>query len=210
MCAVASVADGAMMVRMPDSAGAQSWDRDLDLRLMARVASEERAAQTELVGRVVGRVRRLTRALLRDSADADDAVQLSLLEILGSARGYRGEASLERWVDRVVARTTLRIVRQGRRRDALVDAAADPDSLASARPATTDASQDITRWLDDLSDDRRTVLILRHVMGHSIEEIAELTGVSANTVKDRLVSALAQVRTRIRRERVIDGSREGT
>jgi DNA-directed RNA polymerase specialized sigma24 family protein len=43
-------------------------------------------------------------------------------------------------------------------------------------------------------------LVLRHVLGYSVEEIAELTEVSPNTVKDRLVQAREQVRKTLRRE----------
>jgi DNA-directed RNA polymerase specialized sigma24 family protein len=53
--------------------------------------------------------------------------------------------------------------------------------------------------LSELPEARRTVLVLRHVIGWSIQEIAEYTSVSVNTVKDRLLSARDQ-----------SGERDGT
>jgi DNA-directed RNA polymerase specialized sigma24 family protein len=41
------------------------------------------------------------------------------------------------------------------------------------------------------------------VLGYTVEEIAELTGVSQNTVKDRLVHARREFRKLIRRERFV-------
>src|SRR5688572_31980091 len=86
-----------------------------DIELMAQVARGDAAAQRTLVRRLLRRIERVCRALLRNRYDADDAVQLSVLEILKSAGNYRGESSLERWVDRITARTALRAVASERR-----------------------------------------------------------------------------------------------
>jgi DNA-directed RNA polymerase specialized sigma24 family protein len=45
-------------------------------------------------------------------------------------------------------------------------------------------------------------IVLRHGMGYSVQEAAELTEVSINTVKDRLLHARAQLRASIRRDGV--------
>jgi RNA polymerase sigma factor (sigma-70 family) len=51
-----------------------------------------------------------------------------------------------------------------------------------------------------LSDDRRRAFVLHHALDLSVQEIAELTGVPAGTVKDRLVTARKQLRTLLERE----------
>jgi RNA polymerase sigma-70 factor (ECF subfamily) len=51
------------------------------------------------------------------------------------------------------------------------------------------------------------VLVLRHMLDYSIDDIAELTEVSPNTVKDRLLHAREQLRRLVRRDRMIDQSR---
>ena len=58
----------------------------------------------------------------------------------------------------------------------------------------------VAEYLADLPETRRTALVLRHALGYSIEEVAELTGVSPNTVKDRLLAAREQVRKHVRRD----------
>ena len=67
----------------------------------------------------------------------------------------------------------------------------------------------ILDYLAELPETRRVALVLRHVMDYSIEEIAELTGVSPNTVKDRLLHAREQVRRNIRREIALVPRRPG-
>src|ERR1041384_1569404 len=86
-----------------------------DVELMARVAQGEPAAQLVLVRKLLLRVQRLCRALLRNAHDAQDAAQVSLLEILKSARSFRGDSSLERWADRITVRTALRTSRTEKR-----------------------------------------------------------------------------------------------
>ena len=162
---------------------------DEDLALMTRVAEGDRAAQRELVTRLAPRARRVSRAILRNPADADDAAQGALIAVLESARAYRGKSSIERWADRIVARTAIRFARKKRS-----GIAPDDETEVEAPPSTEGAALDARKYLASLSEPQRTTLVLRHVMECSIEEIAEATNVPVNTVKDRLVRALARIR----------------
>ncbi|HFE46558.1 MAG TPA: RNA polymerase sigma factor [Nannocystis exedens] len=187
-------------IRAPDPEG--------DRRLMELVAANDSNAQKILVHRLLPRVRRATRALLGDRSNADDATQLCLIEVLRSARTFRGVGSIEAWSDRIVIRTSIRHAKRSRARLQHVDAAADPESVsggpsADAGLVAADLPRDLREYLDSLSPVRRQALILRHVLGHSIAEIAGLTEVSPNTVKDRLVSARLEIRRMVRRDHVV-------
>ncbi|MEZ4381849.1 MAG: RNA polymerase sigma factor [Nannocystaceae bacterium] len=174
---------------------------------MELVAAEDPNAQRTLVRRLLPRVRRATRALLRDRADADDATQLCLIEVLGSARSFRGSGSIEAWSDRITIRTTLRQAKRQRSRLQRIDAATEPDALSGGVAADasllTDLPRALEEYLRELTEARREALILRHVLGHSIDEIAAITEVSRNTVKDRLVTARQELRKMIRRDHVL-------
>ena len=87
-----------------------------DLGLMKLVAGGDSHAQRVLAHRLAPRVQRIARRLLANVADADDAAQVALMEILRSAASYREEASIERWADRIAVRTALRQARDQRRR----------------------------------------------------------------------------------------------
>lgn len=175
---------------------------------MELVAANDSNAQNTLVHRLLPRIRRATRALLRDRSDADDATQLCIIEVLRSSRTFRGVGSIEAWSDRIVIRTSLRHAKRNRARLQQIDAAMDPENVsghASADAALTaaDLPRDLREYLESLSQVRRQALILRHVLGHSIAEIAEITEVSPNTVKDRLVSARQEIRRMVRRDHVL-------
>jgi RNA polymerase sigma-70 factor (ECF subfamily) len=150
-------------------------------------------------------------ALLGNPRDAEDAAQCIMLEILGSAGTFRGD-SLVAWADRIAVRTAMRHARDRRIRAARYDRDADVESIGTAAPVPEDTHtipRPILEYLSELPEARRTALVLRHVMDYSIAEIAELTGVSPNTVKDRLLQAREQVRKRIRRDLVLTSPKSG-
>jgi RNA polymerase sigma-70 factor, ECF subfamily len=179
----------------------ESGEADIDLAQGALTCANTRDALTR---RLWPRVQRLVASFVRDRADADDAAQLALLEILRAIASYRGEAKLESWADRIAVRTAIRVART-RRLAAVRHDSLEPDQLA--QPERTDGenmSEELPRalssYLDALPEVRRTALVLRHALGYSVPEIAELTGCSENTVKDRLLSARHEVRRMVRRD----------
>lgn len=173
-----------------------------DPELLSLAAAGDPTAQERLVVLLRRRVRTIALAIVGHAADAEDTVQCALMEILASARTFRGE-NLYAWSDRIAVRTAVRHARKRRVRSAQVDATADPSTHCAA-PSSPSPEHAIPRplldYLVELPEARRTALVLRHVMDYSLDEIAELTSTPVNTVKDRLLQARRQVRQRIRRD----------
>jgi RNA polymerase sigma-70 factor (ECF subfamily) len=182
-----------------------SWGAVIALdRERVRLAGEgEPKAQAWLVTRLLPRVRRIARAFLKRNADADDAAQLALLEILRSASTYRGEASVEGWAKCIAVRAVLRFAQEERRRDRLIDrsdsgedetAPDEGDRAAEALP------RELREYLGELPEPQRSALILHHALGHSVDEIAEMTEVSPDTVKSRLRLGTAALRKKVQQD----------
>jgi RNA polymerase sigma-70 factor (ECF subfamily) len=181
----------------------------LELESVRRAASGDARAQAWLARRVVGRVRRVARALARNAADADDAAQLSLIEVLRSAHGYRGEAGLDAWAGRIAARTTLRhLARERRMADSVVAEAPAPSTSTATDELQEALPRDLRCYLDELPEAQRTAIVLHHALGCSLDEVAEMAEVSPNTVKGRLRLGLAALRKLVRRDQAI-GHRGG-
>jgi len=178
---------------------------------VSRAAQGDPHAQRALVERIDRRTRAIALAILGNHADAEDAAQNTLLEVLGAAAAYRGGSFLA-WADRIAVRTAMRFARKRRLREARHDSDAPLEQLAveGHSPASHDVPRPIVDYLAELPETRRVALVLRHVMGYSIDEIAELTGVSPNTVKDRLLQGREQLRKHIRREIAIGVPRSGS
>lgn len=169
---------------------------DSDVALMAAVAAKDARAQRALVDRLGARVRRVAGLLSRSSADADDAAQQAMLEILRSADGFREASNLHGWADRITVRTTLRQQRREQLRRSQLLRWLTPGVLPWGNVAAFGAAErtGLGALLGQLSPERRTVLVLRHALEYSVEEIAELTGAPTGTVKDRLVAARKQLK----------------
>lgn len=175
-----------------------------DVELAQRAGSGGRVAQRDLAKRMAPRTLRLARALMRGSHDAEDGAQLAMIEILKSVHGYRGDSSLERWCDRICARTVIRHARKMRsQKDKVVEL--HPELHAhrvghhahSPEHARTLAGQEVSALFAGLSPERAEVMVLKHGLGYSVREIAELMVCPEGTVKDRLVRARKDLRKRL-------------
>jgi RNA polymerase sigma-70 factor (ECF subfamily) len=174
-----------------------------DHSLMKRVAAADKHAQRVLAHRLAARVRRISQRLLSNRADADDASQLALIEILRSAATFKDISTIERWSDRITVRTVLRHAREQLRRLWQLGTLIDMDSIgASNDPAPTPRTtpRAVEEYLAELPPARREVLVMKHSLGYTTEEIAELTDNPVGTVKDRLVAARKQLRKLIVRD----------
>ena len=181
---------------------------------MNLVASGDVTAMNTVARRLSGRVRRVSRAIVRVDALADDAAQLALVEILKAARTFGGRSSLERWADRITARVSLRHAKDERRRLSRVESIDDAEStsLPAAAPdpgldVRAETPRPLTEYLAALPEVQREALVLKHSLGHTVEEIADVTSVPVGTVKDRLVNARRQLRRLIERDLAARGAK---
>ncbi|MFZ5895371.1 MAG: RNA polymerase sigma factor [Myxococcota bacterium] len=181
------------------------------LELVTLAAAGDPEARQALVAKLRPRVHTIALAILGNLPDAEDASQAIMLEILSSAHSYRGD-NLLAWADRIAARTAMRHARKRRVRAAQCDSELDVEDLTRASSdafAEHEIPRPLAQYLAALPEARRVALVLRHVMDYSVDEIAELTNVSRNTVKDRLLHAREQMRRLIRRDMMIATAQPG-
>ena len=162
-----------------------------DRELAAAAAQGDRRAAHRLADRLFSRVRATVLYMAPGHRDADDMIQTALVEVLRAAEGYRGESGLERWADRVVARTVMRHIKKRRRRDQVVSLSEELDrrGVAERQEHATSRRQlkgRLAELLGKLSKKRRMVVVLHWVHGYSVPEIAEMVDAPVNTVRDRL------------------------
>lgn len=172
--------------------------RTSDLALAQRAGQGDRVACRELARRLLPRVRTTVRYLVAEDRDAEDLVQTSLVEVLRVIGSFGGKGSLDRWVDRVVARCALRQITRRRWRESIVGL---EDCDLGAAPAPQEEELErlrlrrrVAAMLQELSPERRTVVVLHWVRGYTISEIAQMTDTKVNTVRGRLRSAKRELR----------------
>ena len=135
----------------------------------------------------------LARYLLREPADAEDAVQEAYLKALRHFGGFRGE-NARAWLLTIVRRCCYAWAdREGRQVPAM-----DPD-LIEELPGDTDdpeteavrgeLRQQLATAVDALPLPFREVIVLREIQELSYQEIATVVGVPVGTVMSRLARA---------------------
>jgi RNA polymerase sigma-70 factor (ECF subfamily) len=180
---------------------------DDEAALIALAAAADEAAVRTLMRRYNRRLYRLARSVLRDDADAEDALQQAYLSAFSHLADFRGDARFSTWMSRVVLNEALAMLR--RRKPPAADLSAlDKDHATVAEiirfPAAPDpekslAQRQITALLeqavDALPDPFRVVLMARVVEEMSVEETADLLALKPETVKTRLHRARRMVRS---------------
>ena len=183
---------------MPENA--PTPDRDADLALCQRVAEGDRAASETLARQLMPTVRHAARRLTRTASDAQDAAQVATLEVLRSARHYAARGSLKGWASRIAIRS---VVRWNARHGTPAMHEHDADRAPSVSPPTPGSDalpRPLEAYLGGLPEPQRTALVLRHCLGHTIPEIAEVTDAPVPTVRSRIDKAMSRIRTAIRRD----------
>lgn len=160
-----------------------------------KAALGDRAAREALVRGLLPRVRNLVRYLVRGDADVDDMAQLALIAIVRGLPTYRGEGRFESWADRIAAREALAYVKRRRavaRSERALAEASPPEPTTG--PADYLARRRLALALDTLAEEQRAVVVLHHVAGLSMPEVAETLGVPFETARSRMRLGLAKLR----------------
>lgn len=169
---------------------------EIDPRI-ARAAAGDRRAADAIVRELLPRVRNLVRYLVRGDADVDDMAQISLVAVLRGLHTFRGEGSFTAWTDRIVVRESLAYVKRRRARDAerrefaaevrIVDGTRSSEAYVMRRQ--------LVAALDQLPEEQREAIVLHHVLGLSVPEIADELGTPFETTRSRLRLGMAKLRT---------------
>jgi RNA polymerase sigma factor (sigma-70 family) len=126
------------------------------------------------------------------AADIDDAVQETLLLLYRRVGTLRAAASFSAWLFAVARRACHRLLRMSAGiPEAPVDGA-DARLLAHLRPE--DIRIDLSRAIQSLPQHYREVILLRDIEELSIDEIAEVLGLTRESVKARIHRARVLIR----------------
>jgi RNA polymerase sigma-70 factor (ECF subfamily) len=170
-----------------------------DPRVALAAAGDRQAAQA-LLTELLPRVRNLVRYLMWSDADADDVVQIVLVELLRSFGSYRGEGSLTAFTDRITVRVALHHVRK-RRTEKQRTSPLSPElhlvNKDSEGPDDYTLRRQTARFLDQLPDEQRQAVVLHHVIGQSVPELAETLQVPFETARSRLRLGMEKLRARL-------------
>jgi len=166
--------------------------------LVRRVQARDELAFREIVDRYQAKVFSIIYGILRNHNDAEDIAQQVFSKVYFSIRNFDFRSSLLTWIYKITVNECYDYLRKKRVRKLVYesdfseedatrmetsDPAIDPAIPADRRLAQQDL---VHKLLEKVSAEDRSLILLKEVEGHSVEELAAMTGLNENTIKVKL------------------------
>jgi RNA polymerase sigma-70 factor (ECF subfamily) len=169
--------------------------------LVRRVQARDELASREIVERYQAKVFSIIYGILRNRNDAEDIAQQVFAKIYFSIKNFDFRSSLLTWIYKITVNECYDYLRKKRVRKLVYESdfsADDSLRMENSEPATDHAppvdqqlaQHDlIFKLLSKISEEDRSLILLKEVEGHSVEELSQMTGLNENTIKVKLFRA---------------------
>jgi RNA polymerase sigma-70 factor, ECF subfamily len=149
--------------------------------------------------------------VMGNEENAKDMAQEALLRVFRSIKDFKGQSSFSTWLYRVVTNVCLDELRRRKNEKYVsMDSTIQTDSgelhmeLCSDKETPesvyerVEQRELITKAINELNEDYKSVIVLRDIQGFSYEEISNMLDCSLGTVKSRINRARNMLRERLK------------
>jgi len=173
-----------------------------DIQLIERILAGETSAYRALVQRHKDFAFTVAYRILNHREEAEEAAQDAFLQAFGALKEFNQTAKFTTWFYRIVFNAAL----GAKRRQKPTERITEINALAYA---VTDTQQNlhkkeriknIQQAMKQLSADDVTMITLFYLREQSLEEIAEITGISTETIKVKLYRARKRLADTLRKQ----------
>ena len=171
----------------------------------------DQAAFRALVERYQRRVYQLALGMTKDPDDAMDISQETFVRVHKYLPSFKGDSSFFTWTYRIAMNLCLDAQRKKGRTERIdmtqgdeaeIEAAMDVPSAALAGPQRQTLNGELKAKIEEalsgLSENHRSILLLRELDGLSYEELAKVLGIRKGTVMSRLFHARLKMQNKLR------------
>lgn len=170
--------------------------------LVRAAAGGDESAFAELVRMYENKAYHLALRMCGNAEDASDVAQDAFLAAWRGLPSFRGESGFSTWLYRLVSNAAIDYLRRTKHQRGNVSLDDEelnldaPDDAPTPHEAveSSDLKDAVAKGLRDLSDDHRTVLVMREIQELSYEEIAQTLSLDLGTVKSRISRARNHLR----------------
>lgn len=156
--------------------------------LVQRCVQGDADAFSQLVTRFERPLFNVALRVLRDREEARDVVQTTFLRAWTHLGSYRPEHRFFSWIYRITYNESVNQLRK-RRTEPLDNHLVSPEQRPDEAAADGEVAGLVEAAVEELDEDLRQVIVLRHWLDLSYDEMAETLGIPAKTVKSRLFTA---------------------
>ncbi len=179
-----------------------------DSELISQYRNGSEIAFEKLVDKYKSRIYTTIFMIVKDKGVAEDLLQdlfIKVVQTLNSDR-YNEEGKFQPWIMRIAHNIAIDHFRKMKRYPTVVmeDGSSVFNTLNFAEENVEDLKvkdetyEMVKQLIDELPENQKQVLIMRHYMDLSFQEIAEQTGVSINTALGRMRYALINLRKKLK------------
>jgi RNA polymerase sigma-70 factor (ECF subfamily) len=173
-----------------------------DAHIVARVLRGDARAYATLIRRYEGPCTRYADRVLRDRADAEDAVQETFISAYDALGHYSEQMRFRTWLFTILINRCRRNAQRRSRRERFT--VADdarllevPDDRTIAQLERDEQMEHVRAGLTRLEPLLREAFLLRHVEGFDYEEMRIMTGASLSALKMRVKRACDALRAHL-------------
>ena len=172
-----------------------------EAELVRRAQARDELAFREIVERYQAKVFSIIFGILRNRNDAEDIAQQVFAKVYFSMGNFDFRSSLLTWIYKITVNECYDYLRKKRVRKLVYESdfseeesllMQNSEAAMDHRPAvdTQLAQRDfVLKLLAKVSEEDRNLMLLKEVEGHSVEELAQMTGMNENTIKVKLFRA---------------------
>jgi len=169
--------------------------------LVRRAQTGDQTAFKELVERYQSKVFSIIHGIVRQRNDVEDIAQQVFTKVYFSLGNFDFRSSLVTWIYKITVNECFDYLRKKKVRKLVYESDLSEDEVrrvensepAMDRHQPADqalASRDyMIKLLSRVSEEERSLLIMKEVDGHSVEELAQMMGMNENTIKVKLFRA---------------------
>ena len=147
-------------------------------------------AASSLVDRYQKRLFNVALRMTNNTQDAEDVTQTVFLNAFLKMRSYDPQFRFFSWIYRMAVNESLNVLRRRKQMVTLEDFPA----LGGETDQAVEAQDQVGKALMEIKPDDRAILVLKHFVFFSYEEIADVLEVPVKTVKSRLFTARERLR----------------
>ena len=169
--------------------------------LIQRVQARDEGAFRDLVEKYQNKVFSIIYGILRNQNDSEDIAQQVFTKIYLSIQNFDGRSSLLTWIYKITTNECYDYLRKKRVRKLVYESDISEDDTKIMENSEINADPQVPvddrlakrelvlKLLGKISEEDRNLILLKEVEGHSVEELAQMTGMNENTIKVKLFRA---------------------
>lgn len=194
-----------MVFSWEDLLGGRSMEERV---LIEKCIKRDSNAFESLISMYENKIYNMCYYLLKNREDAADASQEVCIKIYKSINKFKGDSKFSTWIYRITYNTCLDYIKKRKDELSFEEVISTDNTLESKTEGIIEARElkfELKRCILKLSNDFKTVIVLRDIEGLSYLEMAEILNIEVGTVKSRLNRAREALKNELVKSGIVRG-----